>query len=258
VKNIHPASSISLNFTDTSATIGDATSLQADTGWEKDMATNFFSVHKAAQIKQQVRRKNTGNTIWAGKYLQQLSNLGERLLGDFNLGEGDYETLAIGIVPRAEAVIVCSKGFELIKEPEAALLIIQTELPAIKHLVCLVNPEPLDETAQAHLHSEMGIIQYVVRSLGCNKERLNDWGVEIACIRKGVCPDCSGWLNQHAVPHTVTRKNVASLGWSSPLSGAFYKLKGNDLIYNKGQLNTADTKLEKYTGNSRAVKSQFS
>lgn len=218
------------------------------------MATPL-TVHRAAQIKQEVRRGNAGNTKWAGKYLLQLSRIGERLLNGYELKDSDYNTLAIGLVPRAEAVIVCSKGFDPVGGNEAALLIVQSEISAVRNLVSLVDPTPYDETAQSHLHAEMAIIQYVVKNLGCAKDKLNEWGVEIACIRKGVCPDCSGWLNQHAVPHSDIRKTVATTGWSSPLSGAFYKYKGSELQYNKGALNTADTKDLAYAGKSRAVKS---
>jgi hypothetical protein len=220
------------------------------------MATPLLTVHQAAQLKQQVRRENAGNTKWAGKYLGALTRIGERLLNGFDLGESDYKTLAIGLVGRAEAIIVCSKGFEPVDCPDAALVIAQSELPAVKQVVCLVDPTPADDTAQAHLHAEMAIIQYVVKQLGCNKDKLSEWGVEIACIRKGVCPDCSGWLNRHVVPHTVGRPTVATTGWSSPLSGAFYKRKGPELVYNKGLLNTDDSKKQTYTGASKAVKSK--
>jgi hypothetical protein len=219
------------------------------------MATPALTVHQAAQIKQQVRRENFGNTKWAGKYLLQLGKIGELLLNGHELKDSDYNTLAIGLVPRAEAVIVCSKGFEPVSSKDAALLIVKSELPGVNNLVTLVNPEPKDATAHSHLHAEMAIIQYVVKELGCAKDKLSEWGVEIACIRKGVCPDCSGWLNQHAVPHSDIRKTVATTGWSSPLSGAFYKYKGSELQYNKGALNTADTKDLKYTGRSKAVQS---
>ena len=217
------------------------------------MATNSLTIHQAAQIKQEARRGKAG-TKWAGKYLRQLNNIGERLLTGHTLTDKDYNTFAVGLVPRAEALIVCSKGFNPIGDNvEASLLIAQTEIPAIKYLITLVDPEPDDEQAQSHLHAEMAIIQYIVKQLGCSKDKLHDWGVEIVCLRKGVCPDCSGWLNQHVVPHSDVRPQVAKLGWSSPLSGAFYKYKGTDLQYNKGQLNTSDTKKFAYTGNAKAV-----
>jgi hypothetical protein len=221
------------------------------------MATPVLTVHQAAQIKQEVRRGNSGNTKWTGKYLQQLKKVGERLLNGYELKDSDYNTLAIGLIPRAEAVIVCSKGFEPVSSNEAALLIVKSEIPGVNNLVTLVNPEPKDATALSHLHAEMAIIQYVVKELGCAKDKLSEWGVEIACIRKGVCPDCSGWLNQHAVPHSDIRKTVATTGWSSPLNGAFYKYKGSELQYNKGKLNTVDTKDLKYTGKSKVVQSSL-
>jgi hypothetical protein len=84
-----------------------------------------------------------------------------------------------------------------------------------------------------HLHAEMAIVQSLCYDLLIPKGQIPGSGAQIACILKGVCPDCSGWMSRHNIPHTWRREHVASSGWTHPLSGAFFKYSGNNLQYNK-------------------------
>ena len=83
------------------------------------------------------------------------------------------------------------------------------------------------------LHSEMAIVR---TATGGSKDLLKSefFCLEIACIGKGVCPDCSGYLVKHSIPHTAARANAAAQ-WVNPMTGGYYSGTGAmNLSYRKG------------------------
>jgi hypothetical protein len=193
--------------------------------------------HEAAQIKQ-ARRRNAAQAPgkgFAGDQLEALNKIGEVLFGSvLGKSDRDYETAAVGhLVGRLSRIlIVACKGVTApsLQAVQNAARPFYGDIPdfgvhILQDAVSLQSEEP-------NLHAEMAIVQRVV-GLGVTKNELPRCGLQIACIQKGVCPDCSGWLTRHNIPHTWTRKTVATNGWVHPLSGAKYKGKGNELSYLK-------------------------
>lgn len=218
-----------------------------------------MTYHQAAQLKQERRRaaaQATGQSL-AGDRLNDLNTIGERLFGNV-LGQSDreYETAAVGhfVGQLSHVLIVACKGIDVpsLNAVQNAATPFFGQIPDFGiHLLQDVVSYQSDEP---NLHAEMAIVQRVWQ-LGVPRSQIHLCGLQIACICKGVCPDCSGWMTRHNIPHTWVRKNVASNGWVHPLTGARFKGKGNDLSYLKvywngfqpaGHMDTAGSKKTPY------------
>ena len=81
------------------------------------------------------------------------------------------------------------------------------------------------------LHAEMMIVQYAVQKLGFDRKLLADLGLMIAST-KGCCPDCSGWMNEHRIPHTPCSGKPTNQ-WMHPLTGSTYEVKKNFKSYTR-------------------------
>ena len=232
------------------------------------MSSPNVSVHEMAQRKQ-VRRRDAAlpsSTTTTTDVLTALEQTGQQLLPGLGNNAKNYDTVAIGFLadaspwwPHPKAVPRIIVAFKGIANPPSAQVIWgaaanhfpSTQIYEVITLVDHVSDAALDEGA--HLHGEMAIVQFVVNQLGVPKNQLGAAGLQIACIGKGVCPDCSGWMFRHGIPHSKTRDTVASTGWTHPLSGAFYKYKGPALQYFKpaaGIQDTSTAKATPYRGNT--------
>ena len=219
----------------------------------------YYSVAAKKQERRRNAAQKPGEGL-AGHQLDNLTKVGEALFGQQialnQANDDDYSTVAIGYMPNRDylpCIIVACKS---IKAPDRGAILLEAQkyypLLADERLVVLQDqtsisgmqdmkkfgqeqPEEL-KYGQDHLHSEMAIVQTVYYFLGVAKGLIPHCGLQIACIMKGVCPDCSGWLTRHNIPHTYARKSVATNGWTNPLTGSFFKGKpgnGSTFTYNK-------------------------
>jgi hypothetical protein len=226
------------------------------------MATSQVSYFEKAIEKQDRRRKaaQQPGTGLEGNQLASLCKIGEVLFGqqiaENQANDDDYATVAIGYLPNRDwlpcIIVACKsikaplrasilneakKYYELLGDERLIVLQDQTSISGMVDMNKLGKEQPEElKYGQDHLHSEMAIVQTVYYLLGVPKGMIPHCGLQIACIMKGVCPDCSGWLSRHNIPHTYARKTVATNGWTNPLTGSFFKGKvgnGATFTYNK-------------------------
>ena len=207
------------------------------------MATNTLTYHEVAQKKQTRRRlaaQQVGASL-AGDNLDALHKIGVNLFGvaikEAQDNENDYNTVAIGHLYNKDSqsiLLVACKG---IKAKPLGTIVAEAKeyFPTLTegHTIILQNEVSVSGGGSDHVHAEMAIVQALYYKLQIPKSQIPSCGVQIACILKGVCPDCSGWLTRHNIPHTWRRGHVASSGWTNPLTGAFFKYSGTNLQYNK-------------------------
>jgi len=205
------------------------------------MADSAISYHQAAQAKQERRRAAAQpvNQALAGDKLASLHDLGMKLFGEeLNSkqdGDRDFSTVAIGHLEDRDKqyLLVVAKGMTQIPGISHVQSMAAGYFKGPKQLTIEILVDPVPILGQDNLHAEMAIVQAVHSKLGISKGSLSNHGLQIACISKGVCPDCSGWLTRHNIPHTWRRKNVSTTGWSNPTTGASFKGKGDELRYVK-------------------------
>lgn len=201
---------------------------------------SFMTYHEVAQLKQ-IRRRNAAQKVGqslAGSQLDALHEIGEKLFGaalQKTDSDKDYETVAIGYLMNIDSLpclIIACKG---IPAPDATTVlgVAQPYYELLQEQRIWILQDQTSVSGEANLHAEMAIVQFVRNQLGVSKGLLPYCGLQIACIKKGVCPDCSGWMTRHNIPHTWRRENVAKLGWVHPLTGTFFKYKGKELQYVK-------------------------
>jgi len=204
------------------------------------MADQALTYHQAAQQKQERRRgaaQEVGQALWGDK-LKALHELGMKLFGKELKSKGDddkdYNTAAIGHMASREKqyLIIAMKGLQGVPDVAHIQNLASEDFggPREMTIKVLVDQTPLK--GEANLHAEMAIVQEA-SVIGVPASSMSAFHLQIACIAKGVCPDCSGWLTRHDIPHTYRRATVASAGWSHPITGAFFKYKGNELQYVK-------------------------
>jgi hypothetical protein len=204
------------------------------------MASPQISYHEAAQ-KKQLRRRNAAQDVGQslfGDKLNSLHELGMSLFGKELKSKGDddpdYNTVAIGHLesPEKQILIVAVKGLKDIPDTSHIQNLAAEYFHGFPAMTIEVLVDQTPYKGEANLHAEMAIVQEV-NAIGVPKSSMSAFHLQIACISKGVCPDCSGWLTRHDIPHTYRRATVASSGWSHPITGAFFKYKGNELQYVK-------------------------
>lgn len=207
------------------------------------MATNTLTYHEVAQ-KKQTRRRDAAQQVGAslaGNNLDALHTIGVNLFGveikQAQDDENDYNTIAIGHIYNKDSqsiLLVACKG---IKAKPVGTIVAEAKqyFPTLTegHTIILQDEVSVSGGGMDHVHAEMAIVQALYYTLHIPKPQIPSCGAQIACILKGVCPDCSGWLTRHNIPHTWRREHVASSGWTNPLTGAFFKYSGTNLQYNK-------------------------
>jgi len=186
------------------------------------------NIFQAAAIKQSRRRgrvKQQGADAWmdGGTCLADLLQLGNV----FHVADAkNNNTTAIGYCSGEHgtgALYVAVKGPP---QPDPAIVSAQADGLGIAHTGVVI----IGNTSG--LHAETSII---AAATGGDRSLLLSefFYLEIACIGKGVCPDCSGFMTKHSIPHTAARSNVAS-DWKHPFTGAHYHGTGNNFQYSKG------------------------
>jgi hypothetical protein len=187
----------------------------------------MVSILQAAATKQENRRarkKQQGVSAWMdnGNYLGLLTTLG--LV--FHVADTkNNNTTAIGYSygeHGTNTIYVAVKGPP---QPDPKVVSAQASGLDIPHsdVVIIGNT--------SGLHAETSIIRHATG--GDKSALLSDFFyLEIACIGKGVCPDCSGFMTKYSIPHTTVRSNVAS-DWVNPFSGAHFHGTDQNLQYRK-------------------------
>jgi hypothetical protein len=204
------------------------------------MADQALSYHQAAQLKQERRRgaaQAPNQELWGDK-LKALHSLGMKLFGkelkDKGDDDKDYNTAAIGHMADDDRqfLIVAVKGLQGVPDVSHIQNLASQDFGGHREMVIEVLVDATPFKGEANLHAEMAIVQEA-SVIGVPASSMRAFHLQIACIAKGVCPDCSGWLTRHDIPHTYRRATVAAAGWSHPITGAFFKYKGNELQYVK-------------------------
>ncbi len=194
---------------------------------------------KQARRRERGRARAVAGTVDDGMFMEDLTRLGTR----FHVADAKgNNTTAVGAVHVGDgdpALYISFKGPPLQTAENVFLAAQALGLP-----IALVDDvRVLGNTSG--LHCEMDIVR---EATGGDKALLSnsEFRLEIACIGKGVCPDCSVFLQKYGIPHTPTRAKV-STDWVNPFSGAHYTGTGNTLQCIKaGRTFTATTKPVEY------------
>lgn len=202
------------------------------------------SVWAAAVAKQRARRERGTQAgklgMTDGVFLEDLKALGTILCTGMPKKQGsraNYQTVVVGYWSYdgngsdPPLLFLVTKLSDVSQSAQAQVL-----LEASKKKL-IFSPEQLiviDEVA-TNLHAEMAIVQYICGKMGVAKQNLRTL-LEIYCVGKGVCLDCSGWLTKHGVVHAPLSGAPSPTGWKNPLTGALYKASEDKLEYTKGML----------------------
>lgn len=186
------------------------------------------NIFEAAAAKQKARRgriKRQGANTWMdqGTCLASLVALGQI----FHVFDGkNNNTTAVGYCSGKHGNGVLYVAVKGPPKPDPAVVSAQADGMGIPHsdVVIIGNT--------SGLHSETAII---AAATGGDRSLLLDefFYLEIACIGKGVCPDCSGFMAKYSIPHTQARSNPAS-DWVHPFTGAHFHGTNDNLQYRKG------------------------
>ena len=175
--------------------------------------------------KQTTRRGRAAQALHQGEYLVRLTALGQYFHVADQKGNNTTAT-GMGFFPTADPCIVAA--FKGPPQPKKEAILLRAREVGIEEIVLSSQIEILGNTSG--LHSEMAIVQAVYGSK--NQLRNPEMGLEIACIGKGVCPDCSGYMAKYGIPHTATRSNAAS-DWVHPFTGAHFHGTDKNFTYGK-------------------------
>lgn len=117
-------------------------------------------------------------------------------------------------------------------------------------------PDPVVITnVEAGLHAEMAVARWCLQNTQYGKWDLA-YVLQVACIGKGVCPDCAGWLNKHRIPHLCIRKEgtnaVVDYAIGAPSAGGQWTHPGTGAVFLSNTPGGRPT-LETYQKNGRSV-----
>lgn len=161
-------------------------------------------------------------------------------------------TMAFGIYEvglKGFVITACQNGADLVKEH------LPTTLDAYKSYELITVP---NEFAATGLHAEMMIVRYLMTQ---GTMRVSDVtgtaqtiSLRIGCPGKLVCPDCSGWLKKHGIPHYPPDAGKKSPNWVNPRTGACFRFaRGQCTFYQKhtldGKVMTVGSAVDASIGN---------
>ncbi len=110
--------------------------------------------------------------------------------------------------------------------------LLPTKYPRYQNFQIRIIPESY---ASPGLHAEMMIMRNLMLHGIIDPSNIQESAkaikLRIVCPGKLVCPDCSGWLRKHGIPHYPVDCGDTSPNWVNPRTGACYRVTQKGISY---------------------------
>ncbi len=148
-----------------------------------------------------------------------LTELCDELVASYMAHGDSNSTVAVGYMPGA--IMVATQGISFSKsqlEVSQFLADYHCFDPSKDEIFFLTVTTLNLGSSFTGIHAEMMIVRWLLMQRGLSKQALSTTGLHIATTTaKGCCPNCAGWLNMYAIPHTARREKLSQM-WRHPVS----------------------------------------